>query len=67
MQVGEGAQNSTTVVVLVGDHCIVTFSSVDVINGKIYVLIQRVVYVCISICMSKFPFSLFYSIFHDMI
>ena len=67
MQVEGGAHNSVATVVLVGDHCIVTFYFVHVINGKLYVLIQKVVYVFISICMSKFPFSLFYLIFHDMI
>ena len=62
-----GTQNSVATGIIVGDHCIVTFCFVHVINGRLYMLIQKVVYVFMSIYMLKFPFSLFYSIFHDMI
>ena len=67
LQVEGGTQNSVAVGIIVGDHRIVTFYFVHVINGKLYMLIPRVVYIFMSTCMLKFPFSLFYSIFHDMI
>ena len=73
MQVEGGTQNSVAVVTIVGDHCIVTFYFVHVINGKLYVLIQKVVYVSyiylhakVSIQFILFDFSLYDLIILDL-
>ena len=67
LQVEGGTQNSIAARIIVGDCCIITFYFVHVINGKLYILISKVVYIFMSTCMLKFSFSLFYSIFYDMI